>query len=139
MTNNSSKHSTHVDTPYQAIGGEKTVYALANRFYDVMENDPLAHDLLNIHPMPLNKIRHTFFLYLSMWLGGPNLYEKERGHPRLRARHLPFSVTPELKDQWMYCMRKAMREVVDPPKLADQLLAALDQLALHMVNTESQK
>ena len=123
-------------TPYYRIGGEEKVRALSNTFYDIMETDPLAKELLAIHPLPLQRIRYVFFLYLSLWLGGPDDYQKKFGHPRLRARHLPFSVTPELKAQWMYCMRKAMFKTVDDTALAQQLLEALDQLAEHMINSK---
>ena len=123
-------------TPYARIGGEKKVRELANTFYDIMETDPLASELLALHPQPLDRIRHVFFLYLSLWLGGPDDYQQQFGPPRLRARHLPYTVTPELKAQWMYCMRKAMFKTVDDITLAQQLLEALDQLASHMVNTK---
>lgn len=138
MGKKSSDNNTGVISPYQAIGGENTVKQLTNRFYDIMEHDPLAAELLAIHPQPLDGIRHVFFLYLCMWLGGPNQYEQERGHPRLRARHLPFAVTPTLKAQWMYCMRKAMYECVSDMGVADQLLKSLDQLAEHMINQDDQ-
>ncbi len=108
--------------------------ALANRFYDIMSSDPVVAELYALHPQPLDKIRHIFFLYLSMWLGGPRDYEAQRGHPRLRARHLPYTITPALKVQWMYCMRKAMHETVTDVALAERLLSALDALAEHMVN-----
>ena len=123
-------------TPYYRIGGEEKVRELANRFYDVMENDTYATELLSIHPQPLDRIRHVFFLYLSLWLGGPDIYQQEFGHPRLRARHLPFTVSPALKEQWMYCMRKAMMTTVSDVALAQTLLQALDQLAEHMINTK---
>lgn len=123
-------------TPYYRIGGEEKVWELANRFYDVMENDTYAAELLSIHPQPLDRIRHVFFLYLSLWLGGPDIYQQEFGHPRLRARHLPFTVSPALKEQWMYCMRKAMMTTVSDVALAQKLLQALDQLAEHMINTK---
>lgn len=123
-------------TPYDIIGGEEGVITLANRFYDIMESDPQAEALYAIHPKPLDNIRRVFAMYLSMWLGGPNDYEQERGHPRLRARHLPFKVTPTLKAQWMYCMKKALYEQVDNIALADNLTQALNQLADHMVNTD---
>ena len=123
-------------TPYYRIGGEEKVRELANRFYDVMENDTYAAELLSIHPQPLDRIRHVFFLYLSLWLGGPDIYQQEFGHPRLRARHLPFTVSPALKEQWMYCMRKAMMTTVSDVALAQKLLQALDQLAEHMLNTK---
>lgn len=123
-------------SPYEAIGGEPVVKTIANRFYDIMETDPMAAELLAIHPQPMTRIRHVFFLYLMMWLGGPNEFEKQHGHPRLRARHLPFAVTPALKAQWMYCMRKAMLENVADLTLAQRLLDALDQLAEHMINQQ---
>lgn len=119
---------------YEAIGGEPTVKAIANTFYDIMETDPMAAELLAIHPQPLTRIRHVFFLYLQMWMGGPNDFEKQFGHPRLRARHLPFTVTPALKAQWMYCMRKSMMTHVSDLALANRILDALDSLAEHMIN-----
>ncbi|NDW21434.1 group II truncated hemoglobin [Alteromonas hispanica] len=123
-------------TPYYRIGGEEKVRELANRFYDVMETDPLAAELLAMHPMPLDRIRHVFFLYLSLWMGGPDDYQQQFGHPRLRARHLPFNVTPALKEQWMYCMRKAMFSTTDDIMLANKLLQALEQLSNHMTNSK---
>jgi hemoglobin len=57
-----------------------------------MQNDDNAKDLLAIHPQPMLPIRQKFFEYLSGWLGGPALYETKYGHPRLRARHLPYSI-----------------------------------------------
>lgn len=123
-------------TPYYRIGGEEKVRELANRFYDVMETDPLASELLAMHPMPLDRIRHVFFLYLSLWMGGPDDYQQQFGHPRLRARHLPFNVTPALKEQWMYCMRKAMFSTTDDIMLANNLLQALEQLSNHMINSK---
>jgi len=123
-------------TPYYRIGGEDKVRILTNRFYDIMRDDPMAQQLYALHPKPLDRIREIFFLYLSMWLGGPDTYQQLYGHPRLRARHMPFNVTPELKEQWMYCMRKAMFETVDDIQLAQQLITALDQLAEHMINSE---
>ncbi|MEW9797886.1 group II truncated hemoglobin [Alteromonas sp. CYL-A6] len=124
-------------TPYDAIGGEPAVGRLANRFYDIMSTDPLVAELYAMHPQPLDRIRYVFTQYLAMWLGGPDDYVTERGHPRLRARHLPFAITPVLKEQWMYCMRKAMHETVRDRQLANRLLQALDQLADHMVNTDA--
>ncbi len=136
LLNKSKKNTGTPATPYEAIGGEETVRLIANRFYDIMEQDPIAEELLAIHPQPLDRIRHVFFLYLTMWLGGPNEFEKQFGHPRLRARHLGFPVTPALKQQWMYCMRKAMLQTVDNMAIAEKLLDALDQLAEHMINRE---
>lgn len=130
------KTAPYANTPYQAIGGGDAVRQLTDRFYDIMSNDPSVDALYALHPQPLDTIRDVFYLYLCMWLGGPSTYTEQRGHPRLRARHLPYTITPALKEQWMYCMRKAMYETVSDLALAKRLLADLDALATHMVNSE---
>ena len=127
-------HPTPEVTPYEMIGGEEGVKALANRFYDIMETDPAAKELYDIHPLPLDKIREKFFEFLSGWLGGPGLFEEKYGHPRLRARHMPFTVNQTMRDQWMYCMEKALREEVDNPRLRASLQSSFAQLATHMIN-----
>lgn len=116
------------------MGGEAAVRRLANRFYDVMETAPEAHELLAIHPQPLDAIRQKFFEFLSGWLGGPALFEEKYGHPRLRARHLPFTVNQQLRDQWMFCMNQALDEVVEDAMLREGLRQSLGQLASHMIN-----
>ncbi|MDP4530224.1 group II truncated hemoglobin [Alkalimonas delamerensis] len=129
------EHPTPKQTPYAIMGGEAAVRRLANRFYDVMETAPEARELLAIHPQPLDAIRQKFFEFLSGWLGGPALFEEKYGHPRLRARHLPFTVNQQLRDQWMFCMDQALNEVVEDTMLREGLRQSLGQLASHMVNT----
>jgi hemoglobin len=132
-----SVHPTPKRTPYELIGGEAATRQLANRFYDIMATAPQAAELYAIHPLPLDAIRQKFFEFLSGWLGGPALFEEKYGHPRLRMRHMPFPVTPQLRDQWMFCMNKALEEVVADPLLRGGLTEALTQLATHMINRES--
>jgi len=127
-------HPTPQVTPYELIGGEEATRILANRFYDIMATAPEAAELYAIHPLPLDVIREKFFEFLSGWLGGPSLFEAKYGHPRLRMRHMPFTVTPELRDQWMFCMNKALDEVVTDKLLRGGLKEALGQLASHMIN-----
>ena len=118
------------------MGGEQGARNLSNRFYDIMESDPKAAELLAIHPGDMPLIREKFFEFLSGWLGGPGLYENKYGHPRLRARHLPFAIDQKLKEQWMYCMGKALDIEVDNPVLRVQLRQSFNQLAQHMINQE---
>lgn len=127
-------HPTPGQTPYQLMGGEATVRALANRFYDIMATAPEAKELYAIHPLPLDGIRQKFFEFLSGWLGGPALFEQKYGHPRLRARHLPFTVNQQLRDQWMFCMEQALDEVVENKMLRDGIRQSIGQLASHMIN-----
>ena len=121
-------------TPYQLIGGEEGIRRLVNRFYDIMQSDEQAKELFAIHPQPLDAIRQKFYEYLSGWLGGPGLYEEKYGHPRLRARHLPFKVNNPMRDQWMYCMERAMDDTIQNPELKASLNNAFSQLATHMIN-----
>ncbi|MCC2607116.1 group II truncated hemoglobin [Planctobacterium marinum] len=120
---------------YQAIGGEQGTRQLANRFYDIMESDPVAAELLALHPKPMDKLRQKFFEYLAGWLGGPPLYESQYGHPRLRARHLPFAVTEQMIEQWLYCFNKALNEVVSDGQVREAIRQPITQLARHMRNT----
>lgn len=128
-------HPTPEKTPYELIGGEAGTRRLANNFYDVMQSALEARELLAIHPQPMDSIRKRFYEYLSGWLGGPPLFESQYGHPRLRARHLPFKVTPDMRDQWMFCMNKALDECVENPTLRKGLQQSFHQLATHMINT----
>lgn len=138
-SDNPSSDETHQaptpeKTPYEIIGGEAGTRALANRFYDIMESDPYAKPLYDMHPLPLDRIRQVFFEFLSGWLGGPDLFAEQYGHPRLRMRHMPFTINKDLRDQWMYCMDKALDQEVDNPLLREGLRKSLAQLATHMIN-----
>ncbi len=73
-------------------------------------------------------------MFLSGWLGGPDRYIAAFGDPRLRARHLPFSIGTKEKDQWMQCMREAFSEIELDNAFQEQLLSALNQTANHMIN-----
>lgn len=127
-------HPSPEQTPYALIGGEATVRRLADRFYDIMETAPEASELYAIHPLPLDAIRQKFFKFLSGWLGGPPLFEQQYGHPRLRARHLPFTVSQQLRDQWMFCMNQALDDVIEHDLVREGIRQSLGQLASHMIN-----
>ena len=101
-------------TPYELIGGEEGVRALVERFYDLMELEPAFEKLRAVHGSTLENAREKLFMFLSGWLGGPSLYTDRFGHPMLRARHMPFSIGEEERDQWMACMVRAMRETDVP-------------------------
>jgi hemoglobin len=123
-------------SPYEILGGEAGVKALANRFYDVMAEEEYAKPLYDMHPQPLDRIRLVFFEFLSGWLGGPDLFVEKYGHPMLRKRHMPFSIDKDLRDQWMFCMNKALEIEVDNPLLRVGLRKSFEQLATHMINKD---
>ena len=107
------------------MGHEPAVRALVDRFYDLMDLDPAYLALRALHPATLEGSRDKLHWFLCGWLGGPPLYEDRFGHPRLRARHLPYRIGIAERDQWMACMRQAMGEQAVDPALAERLAEAL--------------
>lgn len=123
-------------TPYQMLGGETGVRRLVDRFYDLMDQLEQAQTIRALHANSLKGSREKLFKFLSGWLGGPDLYVQQYGHPRLRARHLPFSIGIEERDQWMACMRLALSEMDLPEAFRLQLEQAFDKTADHMRNRQ---
>jgi hemoglobin len=121
-------------TPYDLIGGDAKVRELVDRFYDLMELEPGYRLLREVHGSSLESAREKLYLFLSGWLGGPSLYTDRFGHPMLRARHLPFSIGNEERDQWMRCMIQAMEETEVPQELRGALKAAFQKTADWMRN-----
>ena len=123
-------------TPFAAIGGEPGVRALVDRFYDLMELEPAYAGIRALHAPSLDAAREKLFLFLTGWLGGPPLYMDRYGHPRLRARHLPFAIGVAERDQWLACMRQALIDTEVEPALAAKLMEAFFGTADWMRNRE---
>lgn len=119
---------------YDRIGGEAKVRELVDRFYDLMDNLPQAQPLRAMHARDLRVSREKLFMFLSGWLGGPQLYIEKYGHPRLRQRHMPFAVDVAARDQWMQCMIQAMEDVGIEESLREELKAAFYKTADFMRN-----
>jgi len=119
---------------YQAIGGEEKIRALVERFYELMDTLPEAQGIRALHARDLRGSKEKLFMFLSGWLGGPQLYTEKYGHPRLRQRHLPFTIGESERDQWMMCMRQAMEDVGVSAELRQQLEAAFFKTADFMRN-----
>ncbi|MFM2006230.1 MAG: hypothetical protein RLZZ09_1885 [Pseudomonadota bacterium] len=123
-----------VQTPYERLGGEEALRALVNRFYRNMDELPEAYVVRGMHAPDLRGAESKLFKFLSGWLGGPNLYWEEFGHPRLRMRHLPFFIGVNERDQWLVCMRNALDSQVQDVELREHLYAAFVHTANHMIN-----
>lgn len=119
---------------YARMGGEPGVRRLVDRFYDLMSELPEAKGVLSLHPPTLESSRDKLHWFLVGWLGGPQLYMERFGHPRLRARHLPFAIGVAERDQWMLCMRRALEETVDDALLREVLAGSFAKVADHMMN-----
>jgi hemoglobin len=123
-------------TPYALLGGDAGVRALVDAFYDRMDLDDAYAGIRALHPPSLDGSRDKLYWYLSGWLGGPSLYIERFGHPRLRARHLPYAIGTTERDQWMACMRAALADAAVTPALADALLGAFAGTADWMRNRD---
>jgi hemoglobin len=92
-----------------------------DRFYDLMDLEPALARLRAVHGSSLDSARDKLFWFLCGWLGGPDHFVQRFGHPRLRARHLPFAIGTVERDQWLACMYKAMDELAVPTELKARL------------------
>lgn len=123
-------------SPYQLLGGTEPVRRLVDRFYDLMDSEAEYQCIRRLHPPDLAESRDKLYMFLCGWLGGPNLYVERFGHPRLRARHLPFPIGIAERDAWIACMNRALAECAVEQDLRRRLIQALFQTADFMRNVE---
>ncbi len=126
-------------TPYELLGGTEAVLALAERFYEIMDEREPA--LARLHPCtPEGKVergpRDRFALFLVGWLGGPDDYVERHGHPRLRMRHGRVAVNVAMRDAWVRCMQAAMDDRGITGDVRDFLDARFAEVADFMRNIE---
>ncbi len=134
MINKTEEAGSSKRTFFELLGGEaqgvENIRKLVETFYDIMNSDPKAQPLRAMHQADLTSAREKLFMFLTGWTGGPQLYIERYGHPMLRKRHLPFAVDESARDQWMYCMIKAMHQLgyddVLMTRLAEQLYGVAD-------------
>jgi hemoglobin len=122
------------ETPYAWIGGEEKIRALVDRFYDLMDLEPDYAVLRSAHGSELTQARQRLFWFLCGWMGGPQHYTERFGHPRLRMRHMPFSIGLAERDQWLACMDQAMQETGVDDALRRRLNSSFFQTADWMRN-----
>jgi hemoglobin len=121
---------------YELLGGEKGLRSLVDRFYDIMDSSPEAARIRTFHGKSLKQSREKLFMFLSGWSGGPQLYVEKFGHPRLRMRHMPFSIGTVERDQWLWCMNKALDESQSVPRVVEFLKVRFGETADFMRNVE---
>ena len=121
-------------THYELLGGDAGIRRLVDRFYDLMDTAPEAATIRRLHATSLKASREKLYLFLTGWTGGPPVYVERHGHPRLRARHLPFPISERERDEWMWCMDRALAEHEMPAELRASLRERFQQLADHMRN-----
>lgn len=119
---------------YDMVGGEEKLRLMVDAFYDFMESDVRFQGIRALHPESLDNARNRLFWFLSGWMGGPNLYIEQFGHPRLRARHLPFPIGESERDQWLQCMALALDHINMEQNLQQRLMQAFYDTADWMRN-----
>lgn len=120
--------------PFERIGGQTAVDRIVEEFYRRMNVLPEARGIRAMHAENLGPTKVRLKRYLGEWLGGPKLYSAERGHPRLRMRHMHVRIGTAERDAWMLCMEGAVASVVPACALRDELLHSLRALADWMRN-----
>jgi len=121
-------------TPFESLGGEPVIDALVERFYAQMDARPEACGIRAMHGGNLEPVKFVLKSYLGEWLGGPALYSRDRGHPRLRMRHIRFPIGQAERDAWLACMNAALDATVADAKLRGSVYRAMASLADHMRN-----
>ncbi|GHH75313.1 globin [Promicromonospora soli] len=118
---------------FDAVGGHDTFVRLVDAFYDGVADDPVLRPMYPEEDLGPAKERLTMFL--EQYWGGPTTYSAQRGHPRLRMRHVPFKVNPDARDRWLAHMRTAVDSLGLAPIHESQLWDYLERAAFSMINT----
>ncbi|MCC9196305.1 globin [Arthrobacter sp. zg-Y820] len=124
---------TYTENFFEAVGGHETFTKLVDAFYDGVADDPLMRPMYPEEDLTAAKERLQ--LFLEQYWGGPRTYSDQRGHPRLRMRHMPFTVTPQARDAWLKHMRAAVDTLELAPLHEATLWDYLERAAHSMVNS----
>ena len=126
-------------TVYEIVGGQAFFDKLVGRFYDAIEDDPVLRPM---YPRDMGPSRKRLAGFLAQYWGGPPHYSEERGHPRLRMRHMPFAIGQAERVAWMEHMTASLdaATIADDTgrPLPDEIRAAMfdhfDNAATHLIN-----
>lgn len=133
-TVSSNAQSQQPTNAYDMIGGDEVIQAISKDFYQYMATEPKVKPLRDIHPDDLAMSEQKLYEFLSGWLGGPQLFQQKYGHPALRARHMPFAVDEQMRDQWLECMKYSLTKNIERDDHLQAIFEAISQLADHMRN-----
>jgi hemoglobin len=120
-----------VSVLYDAVGGDEPFNRLVDAFYKRVETDPVLRPL---YPEDLNEPKRKLALFLIQRTGGPTTYSNERGHPRMRQRHMPFKIGLKERDAWLHNMFAAIDEVAEFKPHRQVLHAYFIDFATFLVN-----
>ena len=121
---------------YERIGRTVGVRRLVRRFFELMDTLPEAAPCRAVFPADLEDSRQKFFEFMNGWLGGPKLYLKRRGAPKLRRRHFLINIGPAQRDAWLLCFRMAAEETIPDPVAVAMLLPQVESIAHYLQNRD---
>ena len=119
---------------FERIGGTPAIERLVESFYRHMDSLPQAQAIRALHPADLGRARRDLKRYLTEWTGGPALYTPEKGHPRMRQRHMHIPIGHAERDAWLLCMARSLEETVADAAARTEIFALLAKLADWMRN-----
>ncbi len=119
---------------FERIGGAVIIDRLVEAFYRRVDTLPEAATIRAMHAPDLGPTKTVLKRYLCEWMGGPKLYSAEKGHPRVRQRHMGFPISNAERDAWLLCMRGALEESIGDVDARREIYAALAKLADWMRN-----
>ncbi|SFF16936.1 hemoglobin [Paenibacillus algorifonticola] len=117
---------------YETLGGDRSLRLIVEAFYPKVQAHPLLGPLF---PEDINPVMEKQHMFLTQFFGGPTLFSDAFGHPMMRARHMPFEITPERAEAWLDCMNRALQEVGIEDELRQFVIERLSGPAHHFVNT----
>ncbi|GAC1627499.1 MAG: group II truncated hemoglobin [Nevskia sp.] len=126
--------AAEIKTLFDLLGGEPGIRAFVDAFYDCMDGNAEYAGIRALHPAELAGSRDKLFWFLCGWSGGPDHFASRFGHPRLRARHLPYAIGLSERDQWLRCMSQALASQPIEPGLRQRLLGSFLETADWMRN-----
>lgn len=125
---------------YDDVGGYEAIEKLVDDFYRIMSTDPKAKECFATHSgKDLQETADKLKTFLSGWLGGPQLYLEKYGHPRLRMRHMPFTIGVKEAHQWLYCMDEALKLSPMPDATKRQVFGAFIKVAEMLINQDARE
>ena len=119
---------------YAEVGGAPVFAKIISRFYEEVARDEVLRPLYPEED--LGPAEERLRMFLEQYWGGPRTYSDQRGHPRLRMRHMPFRIGPIERDAWLRCMRIAVDEADLDDEHRAQLWQYLQYAAISMMNAD---
>ncbi|MGA1292978.1 MAG: globin [Candidatus Nanopelagicales bacterium] len=124
-----------MSSDFEDFGGKNFFINLVTDFYKGVKEDPILRPM---YPEDdFDGAIERLSLFLMQYWGGPSTYSEQRGHPRLRMRHMPFAIDFKARDAWLTHMQTALKNQKLNSELETKIWNYLSMAANSMVNTRN--